>query len=153
MANFTALCLGLFIRGRKGGERARSQTRSLPPTTSPADTTSSGDQDSLCPLQSRQLCLSLSPLPPTSRSGVDKTFLSVAVNRQILALPGSLNGRGVMRSQKQGWGWESPFHQDMDALSQNPLKAGRVSQGPQPSSVLTSGPKIELRLDFVIATP
>lgn len=53
-----------------------------------------------------------------------------------------------MRSQKQGWGRDSPFHQDRDDLSQSPLKAGRVSQGspPQPSSVLTAGPELELTL-------
>lgn len=82
MADFTAQCLGLFIRGRKGGA-SKIPDEKPSPTTSPADTTSSGDQDSLCPRL---------PPPPTFRSGVDETFLGVAVNTQVQVLLETLTG-------------------------------------------------------------
>lgn len=84
MANFTALCLGLFIRVRKGGSEQDPRQEAFPNNFSSRN----------YPIwRSRQpvslpvgAVVSLSPQPPTSRSGVDKTFFTVAVNRQIQAL-------------------------------------------------------------------
>lgn len=77
MATFTALCLGPFIRGRK--ERA-GKTKSLPWQL---------HEQIPPPLEIKitPVCLPVqAAVPQTPRSGVDKEFLSTAVNLKSQAL-------------------------------------------------------------------
>lgn len=47
---------GTLYQGPEGGGVSKIPDKKPSPTTSPAETTPSGDQDSLCPFQSGQLC-------------------------------------------------------------------------------------------------
>lgn len=120
MATFRALCLGLFIRGRKDRE-SKIQGKEPSPATPRADATSSGDQDNP----------SFPPSPP--RSGVDKEFLSTAVNLQSQARPAAPTGLKPHENGPRAGDLlrrvSSPHQDTLDPLSQNLLKSGRVSQG------------------------